>query len=90
MWSKTDSSSWVGAEKLHDKVGERRMFALAVMEDVKFVMRHHVYRYHQSKGGSIGNQLTHQLAACRMMVFIKKLKMRCLEFGLKLYLRGCG
>ena len=50
---------------------------------LQFVYRYRDKVYCQSKGGSIGNELTHQLAACRMIVFIKKLKMRCLELGLK-------
>ena len=67
------------------------MFALAVKEDVKFVMGNHVFRYRdkyycQSEGGSIGSELTHQLAACRMIVFVRKLRSSCLALGLRVFL----
>ena len=88
---KEDKSSWNKAARIPDQVELRRMFALAVSEDVKVVMENHLFRYRdkffcQREGGSIGSELTHQVAICRMIVFIRKLKTRCLNLGLRLYL----
>ena len=88
---KESKSSWVRARKVPDEGELRKMFALAVSEDVKVVMNNHLFRYRdkfycQHEGGSIGSELTHQLATCRMIVFVRKLKLRCLNLGLKLYL----
>ena len=88
---KEDKSSWNKAARIPYQVELRRMFALAVSEDVKVVMENHLFRYRDKffclcEGGSIGSELTHQVAICRMIVFIRKLKTRCLNLGLRLYL----
>ena len=60
---KSSSSPWVTPLKsLNDSV-RRKMFAVLVSEEVKYVMQNHLFRfgethYRQSEGGSIGSILT--------------------------------
>ena len=55
---------------------------------MKNVMNRHLFRfmdksYNQDEGGSIGSELTCVVAKVRMILWVRKLKERCLVIGLK-------
>ena len=65
-----------------DKETTKKMLALAVKQDVKYVLEHHVYEaddkyYRQRVGGAIGQKLTGTLATIRTRKFVRKFKELC-------------
>ena len=78
---RTGEESWLRPERLPTEEEEKSMFAMAVIAGVMGVMDNHCYRFNgqtrrQADGGSIGNQLTGEVAdvvmawwsGCRVLV----------------------
>ena len=87
---KEEKSSWCAAEKNLDTEMRRKLFAVVVSEEVRHVMIKHLFRYrdkqfNQCEGGSIGSVLTGVLGTSRMIIFLRKLSLRCEVLGLQLY-----
>ena len=62
----------------------RMLFALAVSEEVRYIMSNHSYRYRdkvmlQTEGGSIGSILTCVVSKTRMIMNSRKLKQKLLS-----------
>ena len=65
--SDAGGESWLPPERLPNEEEKKRMFAMAVIAGVMGVMDNHCYRFNgqtrrQADGGSIGNQLTGEVA----------------------------
>ena len=79
------------AKKVPDRDCLRFMLSLAVSKDVVNVMSSHSFRfggefYKQKEGGSIGSELTCVVSQCRMILWSREMRMRCLNLGLRLLL----
>ena len=67
------------------------MLAVAVACDVGNVMSKHLFRFIdrsfvQEEGGSIGSELTCVVAKIRMILWVRRLKQKCLVLGLRIVL----
>ena len=76
-----DEDNTIWNPPVRDPTDEERkkMIALAVSEEVRFVMKNHLFKFRedlfkQNDGGSIGNELTGVVAKTRVIRFIRKLK----------------
>ena len=88
---KEEASVWNAPLRTPSDIEKKFMLALAVSEDVRYTMEHHVFRfrdkiYKQEDGGSIGNELTGIVAKTRVILFIRKLNIKLAEYGVKVYL----
>ena len=66
------------------------MIAVVVSYDVRNIMKKHLFRFkdkcfNQTEGGSIGSELTEVLGKSRMIVFLRKLHLKCEKLGLKIF-----
>ena len=73
-----DNSIWRPPERDPTDDEKRMMIALAVSEEVRFVMKNHLFKFRetifrQNDGGSIGSELTGVVAKTRVIRFIRKL-----------------
>ena len=76
-----ENSVLIKAEKDPDDIELRKMFAIAVSEEVRYIMSNHSYGYRdktliQTEGGSIGSILTCVVAKTRMIMNVRKLKQK--------------
>ena len=88
---KPDTSSWARPIRPLDNTMRRKLFAALVCENIRFVMKQHLFRfgermYRQLRGGSIGSILTGEVAKARTIIFLRKFKAECVRLGLKLFL----
>ena len=89
QWS-AETSSWLAAQECLNDESRKKLLAVVVSQEVKNVMKKHVFRfkdkmYNQKEGGSIGSELTGVLGTSRMIIFLRKLRVKCETLGLKLY-----
>ena len=91
-WDETESC-WIGPVNAPDQSELKKMLAVAVMFDVERVMTQHTFRfrgkfYLQEDGGSIGSELTGEIAKTRVLVVLRKIKSISMNVGLRVLLLG--
>ena len=84
-----ETFSWLPAQKCLDDDSRKKLMAVVVSNEVKNVMKKHLFRFkdktfRQNEGGSIGSELTGVLGTSRMIVFLRKLGLKCESLGIKL------
>ena len=85
-----ETSSWLPAQTCLDDDSRKKLMAVVVSSEVENVMKKHLFRFkdktfRQNEGGSIGSELTGVLGTSRMIVFLRKLGLKCESLGIKLY-----
>ena len=86
-WDK-DNTIWNAPTREPDNIEKRKMLALAVAEEVRFTMKHHMFKfrdglYQQEEGGSIGGELTGVVAKTRVILYLRKLNSKLNQLGIK-------
>ena len=85
-----ETSCWVKADRPLNSDSRQKLLAVTISQEVAYVMRKHLFKfgdklYNQKEGGSIGSELTGVLGTSRMIVFLRKLRMKCENLGLKVF-----